>query len=415
MQSKPAVGERPLAGTGILNTMPAIKTSTRACAKRRPSHAILWPGERIRAARRLLLTWYRTNARDLSWRRTKDPYAIWASEIMLQQTQVATVEKYFSRFLAAFPTVAALAAAKEDDVLRLWEGLGYYRRARQMHAAAKVLVAEHGGCFPSEFAAVHALPGIGRYTAGAILSIAFDSRLPVLEANTVRLLSRLLAYRGSAASSAGQRLLWRFAEELLPRRGSGDMNQALMELGSLLCTPREPHCGQCPLRSLCPTRKAGLQEEIPAVRPQPAMEDRHEAAVVVVHRGKVLLRKCDPKERWAGLWDFPRFLLRPSDSKSRGRKSAKIDARMFESQLVEGVRESTGVVIEKPRHIARFRHGVTRFRITLDCFCAQSKTIKHRNLDRAKLRLVDPDDLNDYPLSTTGRKLAQLWREIEID
>jgi A/G-specific adenine glycosylase len=176
----------------------------------------------LRRFRRGLKTWYRRHARDLPWRHHGgDAYPVWVSEIMLQQTQVATVRPYFARFLAAFPTIKDLARAEEQQVLRLWEGLGYYRRARQLHQAAQVIMAEHGGKFPHDRQAVRRLPGIGRYTAGAILSIAFDAREPILEANTTRLLARLLGYRGDPASSAGQGLLWALAEQVLPSREAG--------------------------------------------------------------------------------------------------------------------------------------------------------------------------------------------------
>ena len=181
-----------------------------------------------------LLKWFSTAARDLPWRKSRDLYRIWISEIMLQQTQVATVIDFYLRFLKAFPTVQKLAAAEEEQVLRLWEGLGYYRRARQLHAAAKQIVAEHAGEFPQTVEEVRALPGIGRYTAGAILSIGLDLRLPILEANTVRLLSRLAGYRGDPLSAAGQKYLWEMAEQILPPANTGLFNQALMELGSLL-------------------------------------------------------------------------------------------------------------------------------------------------------------------------------------
>ena len=208
---------------------------------------------------------------------------------MLQQTQVATVRAYFERFMATLPTLAALAAAEEDQVLRLWEGLGYYRRARQLHRAAKNVVAEHAGRFPRDPAAVRRLPGIGRYTAGAILSIAFDAAEPILEANTVRLLSRLLALRGDPSRAAEQQVLWEAAESLLPRRGAGTFNQALMELGSRVCQPRNPDCPRCPVAMLCPTHHAGLQDRIPARRRKPATEAVREAAVIVRRRGRVLL------------------------------------------------------------------------------------------------------------------------------
>ena len=257
--------------------------------------------------RRRLLRWFERQRRDLPWRRTRDPYAIWVSEIMLQQTQVAAVVPYYERFLARFPTVHELAAADEDQVLRVWEGLGYYRRARQLHDAARRVVQQYGGRFPRELAAARSLPGIGRYTAGAILSIAFDERHPVLEGNTVRLYSRLLAYRDDPHSAAGQRRLWDFAAEILPNRQVGALNQALMELGSTICRPRAPACDACPLAVLCPTQAHGWQQEIPRAKRRPDYEQVHETAVVVRRRGKVLLRRCGPDERWAGLWDFPRF------------------------------------------------------------------------------------------------------------
>src|SRR5262249_34111203 len=201
--------------------------------------------------RRRLLTWYATHRRDLPWRRSRDPYLVWISEIMLQQTQVATVRDYFERFMRTYPDVESLAAADETDVLRLWEGLGYYRRARQLHAAAKKVVAEFGDEFPSNPDALQKLPGIGRYTAGAIASIAFDRRAAILEANTIRLLSRLIAYRGNPHSQVGQRPLWRVAEEILPQARVAEFNQALMEVGSLICTPSEPKCPECPLSVVC--------------------------------------------------------------------------------------------------------------------------------------------------------------------
>ena len=342
--------------------------------------------------RRQLLAWFRSNARDLPWRRTRDPYAIWVSEIMLQQTQVVTVIPYFERFVAAFPNVVSLAAAPERDVLRLWEGLGYYRRARQLHAASQKIVAEHAGEFPREFAAVRALPGIGRYTAGAILSIAHDDRQPILEANTVRLLSRLLAFRGDPTKTAGQKLLWQAAEELLPTRRAGELNQALMELGSQICTPRDPRCGDCPVARLCPTRAAGLQAEIPTAKQPPRYEDVIEAAVVVRRGAHILLRRCGPDERWAGLWDFPRFPL-----------SASHAARVPQ-ELESKTKDLTQISIAAGRRFATLKHGVTRFRITLHCHEA---TFRAGRL-RSPHRWVRPADLADFPLSTTARKISRL-------
>jgi len=376
-------------------------------ANRTKSAPAQWSAEWLRSARRRLLAWYGRNARDLPWRRTSDPYAIWVSEIMLQQTQVATVLRYYPRFLEVFPSVGALAAASERDVLRLWEGLGYYRRARQMHAAAKAIVREHAGRFPQGMMAVRRLPGIGRYTAGAILSIAFDQRQPILEANTIRLLSRLLAFRGDTVGAKGQKALWGAAEALLPQRGSGRFNQALMELGSLVCTPRDPKCGCCPLEALCPTHGAGWHHRIPRPRRGPVVEEVREIAVIVVDRGKVLLRKCGDGERWAGLWDFPRFQTTVTKEQQSAGKAC----------IANGVCGLTGVRITRVQHFARLRHGVTRFRITLDCYlanCANAAAPKRngrRGSGKPNLQWLKPGALADYPLSSTGRKLARLLVE----
>ena len=213
--------------------------------------------------RRRLLAWYARNARDLPWRRTTNPYRVWVSEVMLQQTQVETVKPYFQRFIREFPTVKKLAAADEQNVLRHWEGLGYYRRARQLHAAAQVIVTQHKGKFPREITTLQTLPGIGRYTAGAIASIAYDESGPILEANTIRLFARLIGYQQIPTTSTGQRILWQTAAEILPRKNIAQFNQGVMELGALVCTPKNPRCSDCPVSALCAAREAGLQEEIP--------------------------------------------------------------------------------------------------------------------------------------------------------
>lgn len=345
-----------------------------------------------RKFRRRLLSWFQRHARDLPWRETRDPYCVWISEIMLQQTQVATVVDYYRRFLKAFPTIRDLARADEERVLCLWEGLGYYRRARQLHKAAGIIVDEHGGAFPKDVEAIRSLPGIGRYTAGAIASIAWDAREPILEANTTRVLSRLLAYRDDPSRSTGQKLLWDFAEDLLPRKNVGAFNQALMELGSEICTPRQPRCEQCLAGELCPTNSLGLQEEIPASRKKTGYEDVTEAAVVVRRRDKVLLRRCGDGERWSGLWDFPRFRIVASSGEP------------LHQELEAKLAELTGLVVETGRKLATIRHGVTRFRITL--LCHEARCVRGR-LGAENMRWVKPAQLQDYPLSVTGRKISE--------
>ena len=356
-----------------------------------------WPDSAVRDLRRRLLAWFPPHARDLPWRRTRDPYRIWVSEVMLQQTQVATVVPYYERFVAEFPDVGALAEASEERVLRHWEGLGYYRRARHLHAAARQIVAAHGGRFPRTIELVRSLPGIGPYTAGAILSIAHDDPYPILEANTVRLYCRLLAFRDDPSTQTARKRLWQFAQQLVPPRDAGLLNQALMELGSLVCTPRAPDCAACPLRDLCPTRSAGLQDQIPAATKKVRYEDVREAVVVVRRGPRVLVRQRSADERWAGMWDFPRFAWKP------GKPS---DCDPPHQWLVSQVRELTRVTVDVEQQLAVIKHGVTRFRITLHCFAAQASQSPRRPLDGQ--RWVTSQELHELPLSVTGRKIARL-------
>jgi A/G-specific adenine glycosylase len=349
----------------------------------------------FRTFRRRLGGWFDRHAKDLPWRRQKDAYAVWISEIMLQQTQVATVRDYFVRFLRAFPAVEELALAEEEQVLRLWEGLGYYRRARQLHRASKIIVAEFDGVFPRDIEELRRLPGIGRYTAGAILSIAYDIPQPILEANTIRVYSRLLGYEGDPHSAAGQKLLWSMAEAVLPYKRPGRLNQALMELGREVCKSRKPLCTICPAVSLCRAAQSGSQDCIPRPKVKPKIEEVHEAAVVVRRGGRVLLIKRGDGGRWAGLWDFPRFPLHAEHPAARRK------------ELIDGVRRLTGVTIVPGELLKTLRHGVTRFRITLDCFAAEyvSETDGETS---AQVKWVRPAELEKYPLSTTGRKMAKL-------
>jgi A/G-specific adenine glycosylase len=263
-----------------------------------------------------------------------------------------------------------------------------------LHAAARAIVAEHQGRFPCEPQQIRALPGIGRYTAGAIASIGWDAREPILEANTIRVFSRLLAYRGDPQKSTGQHRLWEFAESVLPERDTGLFNQALMELGSEICTPRGPRCDQCPVRTLCPTFRLGLQDEIPLPKRKTKYEDRHEVAVIVRRGDRVVLRRCGPDERWAGLWDFPRF---PVPARSRDSLS---------QQLERASEQLTGLQIRLGQPLATIKHGVTRFRITLDCY--EADCTGGRLCGNPDVRWVKIAALEDYPLSVTGRQLSRL-------
>lgn len=319
--------------------------------------------------RRQLLRWYQAHQRDLPWRKTTDPYAIWVSETMLQQTQVATVIDYYHRFLAAFPTVQALAAANEQAVMAQWQGLGYYRRARQMQAAAQQVMTDFAGEFPQDLESILSLPGIGRYTAGAIASFAYGTRAPILEANTARLFSRLTLLRESPKTSASQKMLWEFAEAILPQRdGARLLNQALMELGSLVCTPQKPKCEECPLRELCPTHACGLEHHIPVVSLKPKVTELTHVLVVIRNRHGVLMRQNLTGEWWQGLWDFPRVDVANIKLANCG----LYDPRAISVKNLEFVRqamsETYNLICQPTRFLQALKHSVTRYRIKLECY-----------------------------------------------
>jgi A/G-specific adenine glycosylase len=264
--------------------------------------------------RKALLTWFDRSRRDLPWRRTTDPYAIWVSEVMLQQTQVDRVVPYFERFLARFPTVTALADASLEEVLSQWRGLGYYSRARNLHAAAKVVASEHGGRLPDQVEGLRALPGFGRYTAGAVASIAFGRETPLVDGNVARVLSRLFEIDGAPGEKAREALLWELASVLVQGERPGDFNQALMELGATVCTPSSPTCLLCPVRAQCRAQASGRQGELPPPKKQPPRK-RLELAVALSQReGEVLLARRAEKGLFGGLWELPALPLQGGEN-----------------------------------------------------------------------------------------------------
>lgn len=268
---------------------------------RTSSAAVDW-----RSARRRLSAWYRRHRRDLPWRRRQhDPYAQLVAELMLHQTQVATVVPYYLRFLERFPTVQDLACADRADVLALWTGLGYYRRCHLLHEAANRIVHDLHGTFPRTVEGLMQLPGVGRYTAGAIASIAFDQRVPLLDGNVKRVLLRMMAIRDDPGVPRVNDRLWDLALEALPARNCGDFNQALMELGATVCTPRQPGCDACPLRDLCEARQRGLVDEIPRPRPRRSPRAMTMAALVVTAGHRVLVRRRPVGSLWPGAWEIP--------------------------------------------------------------------------------------------------------------
>jgi A/G-specific adenine glycosylase len=300
------------------------------------------------ALRKSLLAWYRANRRDLPWRRTRDPYGIWISEAMLQQTRVETVLDYWPKFLGHFPDIASLAAAREADVLAAWSGLGYYRRARSLREAARAIVERHGGEFPTDRASVLDLPGVGPYTAGAVLSIAFDQREPLVDGNVARVFSRLFAIEGELSSPESQRRLWQLATELLPpRSSSGEWNQALMELGAMVCTPRDPKCSACPLARHCAALAENKVAQLPRPKARPSPLDV-DIEVLIVRRDGAWLFEQRPQSsaRMAGLWELP---TREVGSPSGLFRPSWEPAGLFAAG----------------RELSRLRHSITRHRITV--------------------------------------------------
>src|SRR6266436_4911038 len=272
-----------------------------------PSSSVVFPKTQFRRA---LINWYRRRGRDLPWRDTRDPYAILVSELMLQQTQVATVIPYYNEWLCRFPDFTSLARASENDVLHAWQGLGYYARARNLHAASKAVVDRHGGRFPRLVEKMQQLPGIGKYTAHAVASFAFDQSVPIVESNTARVLTRLFDFCESIDSHAGRATLWQHSANLLPKRNAGIFNSALIDLGALVCVTHEPKCGICPVKSFC---RAKNPQTLPVRKSRSRTKRLIEEHAFVVRQGKVLLEQS--AARWRGMWILPPLQRSPANQK----------------------------------------------------------------------------------------------------
>lgn len=352
----------------------------------------LFPGPR-----RALLAWFAREARDLPWRRTRDPYCIWLSEIMLQQTRVEQGTPYYERFLAAFPTVEALAHAPEDAVLKLWEGLGYYTRARNLQKAARIVVEERGGQFPRSALEWRSLPGVGRYTAGAIASIALGERVAVLDGNVKRVFSRLFNTQECIDTPATEQHLWSLAELFVPAKRPGDFNQALMELGARVCVPRAPLCGQCPIRTWCSAHAAGVQLERPVRRQKKSVPHQQWAVAAILHRGRYLLGKRPPKGLLAGLWEFPGCRM---VSKTRE-----------QTALANYARDSLGIEINVGELLATVQHAYSHFTVTLRVFRCRYASGRIRSKEHTELKWVPRAQLSRYALPKANHKFVTLLED----
>ncbi|MCI0701544.1 MAG: A/G-specific adenine glycosylase [Planctomycetia bacterium] len=351
-----------------------------------------WSGRTLAGIRTKLLNWFDKHKRDLPWRKNRDAYRIWVSEVMLQQTTVAAVEPAFERFVKALPTVEALAKADEQLVLKLWEGLGYYRRARHLHAAAKALMKDHGAKLPDDPDVWAKLPGVGRYILGAVLSQAFDRRLPIVEANSQRVLARLFGYRADPREGEGKAWVWNTAEVILPEKRAGDFNQALMELGALVCVPASPECGKCPLSANCIAKRNGLQEAIPPKKKPPELTTVDEVGVVIRDGKKLLLcQRPGDAGRWQNMWEVPH--------------APRADGEDIDDAAVRVAKELTGLDVEIGPEVLTIKHSVTRYSITLVCVEATLAGGTFAAGAYAKAKWVKPTELAEYPVSSPQRKL----------
>ncbi len=360
----------------------------------------------LRSFRDRLLKWYENHFRPLPWRETHDPYRIWISEIMCQQTTVKAVIPYYERFLGRFPTIQDLASTSEAEVLSYWEGLGYYSRGRNLRLAAQRIRDQFGGRFPETIEEILTLPGIGRYTAGAIRSFAFDKPAPIVEANTLRLYCRLLGYDGDPRGKAGQALLWKFAELVQPRDRAGLLNQALMELGSQVCTPVSPACEECPVQRYCAAFAENRQHEIPAPKARTEMTPVVEATIAIQQQDRYLIRQRPGGERWAGMWDFPRFEMQSLTSDASAVRT--LTAAMLK-EIRDGAREQSGISIDQVDVVAEQRHTVTRYRIRLLCChttLSTSVSTAKSSDESSRLEWVTLEELRGRPMPVTGRKFV---------
>ncbi|MEM6843191.1 MAG: A/G-specific adenine glycosylase [Bacteroidota bacterium] len=305
-----------------------------------------------------IIQWYQRHHRDLPWRHTLDPYQIWLSEIILQQTRVAQGLPYYQRFIEAFPTVHDLASASEQEVLRLWQGLGYYSRARNLHACAKTIVADHSGKFPQTYAELIKLKGVGAYTAAAIASFAFNETVPVVDGNVYRVLARVFGITDDILSSTGQKKFRKVADELVPEGKANVYNQAIMEFGALQCTPATPACLLCPLEIICYAYQHGKQKKLPVKIKKGKVKDRYLHYLVVQQNGKLLMKQRPKKGIWAGLYDF--YLVETNKSQEWGTLDDALVSELTQQQLT--VEESKIY----QHQLSHQRLHVIFFKITLD-------------------------------------------------
>ncbi|NPV85203.1 MAG: A/G-specific adenine glycosylase [Anaerolineae bacterium] len=341
---------------------------------------------------RLLLSWYEKNARQLPWRGTHTPYVVWVSEVMLQQTQVDVVVPYFERWLQRFPTLADVAQADEQEVLKYWEGLGYYGRARNFHRAARQVMRDYCGEIPADVRALRRLPGVGAYTAGAILSIAFGQDEAALDANVRRVLARVFDVDIPVKLPEGERRLWEIARANIPTGRAGDYNQAMMDLGATLCSSQRPQCQLCPLGGLCRAKALGIQEQRPVLLPRKQVPHYLVCAAVIARDSRVLIARRPENGLLGGLWEFPGGKVEPGEE--------------LTASLVREIREELGADIRVGEKVGVYRHAYSHFKVTLHAFCCSLVAGEPRPIEASEIRWVTPCELEDYPMGKIDRQIS---------
>lgn len=350
----------------------------------------------VLALRTSLLAWYSQFGRDLPWRQTRDPYAIWVSEIMLQQTQVKTVLPYFDRWMSQFPTVQTLAAADLQQVLKAWEGLGYYARARNLHRAAQVIVQQHNGTFPTELDAVLALPGIGRTTAGGILSAAFNQPLAILDGNVKRVLARLIALDVPPVKALPR--LWTLSQELVDPNNGRDFNQAFMDLGATVCTTHNPACSVCPWRGDCQAYNLDIQSQIPMSETRaPVPHKQIGVAVIWNDRGQILIDRRKPDGLLGGLWEFP-------GGKVEGEET-------IAACIHREIREELGIEITVGDLLIVVDHTYSHFRVTLNVHHCHHLSGEPQAIECDEIRWVTLGELDQFPFPKANLQIIQALRQ----
>lgn len=344
-----------------------------------------------RGIQRNLLLWFSTNARDLPWRRDRRPYSVWVSEIMLQQTQAAAVIDYYNRFMKRFATIESLAAAKLDSVLKLWEGLGYYSRCRNLHKAARIIVRDYGGRLPDTVDGLQKLPGIGRYTAGAIASIAFNRPAPILDGNVIRVLCRVFRIQSDPKKTKIKNQLWQVAESLVPMQNPGCFNEAMMELGATVCTPVNPLCPACPLKKYCLACAYSEQNKLPAKQRQAPLPHYTIVAGIVFKDTQILIDKRRADGLLGGLWEFPGGKKRKNES--------------FKTAVAREVKEETGIDIEVGARLCIVQHAYSHFKITLHAYLCRYESGIAKPLACDAVKWIKPKDLNKFALPAANQKI----------